>query len=79
MDHNCRIEIMGGIHLIFTRVVSAENTYDLEEEMNEVISEEADDDARLKDIKFSSVFQGGVFGSEKIFYSAVLIFEENGE
>lgn len=64
------------IYLTFTRVVYAENTYDLEEEMNKVISNETKNAVTLKDIKFNSVFQGGSFGSEKIFNTAILIFEK---
>jgi hypothetical protein len=61
---------------MFTRVVYAENTYDLEEKMNKVISNETKNAVTLKDIKFNSVFQGGAFGSEKIFNTVILIFEK---
>ncbi|WP_284141134.1 MULTISPECIES: hypothetical protein [unclassified Virgibacillus] len=61
--------------MTFTRVVYAENTYDLEEELNKVIVNETQNaKVTLKDIKFNSVFQGGAFGSEKVLHTAILIF-----
>jgi hypothetical protein len=59
---------------MFTRVVFAENTYDLEEKMNTELANEAKNGAILKDIKFQSVFQGGALGS--ILNTAILIFEK---
>ncbi|WP_010649156.1 hypothetical protein [Oceanobacillus massiliensis] len=60
----------------FTRVVYAENTYDLEEKMNKAIFDETKNGVTLRDIKFNSVFQGGNFGTEKISNTAILIFEQ---
>lgn len=62
--------------MTFTRVVYAENTYDLEEKMNKIISEETKNAVALKDIKFNSVFQGGALGSDNISNTVILIFEK---
>ncbi|WP_424475392.1 hypothetical protein [Oceanobacillus kimchii] len=64
------------ISLKFTRVIFAENTFDFEEKINEVISNESKNGVTLKDIKFDTAFQGGAFGSEKISNTAILIFEK---
>lgn len=67
----------GEVYLQYTKLVYSESLDDIEGKINYAISTESEkSNAKLLDIKFDTAFQSGFFASNKMTFTALLIFKK---